>query len=129
MVQFAKENNIDLTVVGPEDPLTRGITDQFKAAGLRIFGPDANGAQLEGSKSFSKDFMKKYDVKTAEYATFTDVLEAKDYLKDCSYPIVIKADGLAAGKGVAICETKESAIETVDFIYGFLMSLMVQERK
>jgi phosphoribosylamine--glycine ligase len=114
LVVFAKENNIDLTVVGPEDPLTKGITDKFKEAGLKIFGPDAKGAQLEGSKSFSKDFMKKYGVKTAEYATFTDVQEAKDYLGKCSYPIVIKADGLAAGKGVVISETKESALETVD---------------
>lgn len=114
LVVFAKENNIDLTVVGPEDPLTKGITDKFKEAGLKVFGPDAKGAQLEGSKSFSKDFMKKYGVKTAEYATFTDVQEAKDYLENCSYPIVIKADGLAAGKGVVISETKESALETVD---------------
>lgn len=114
LVVFAKENNIDLTVVGPEDPLTKGITDKFKGAGLKVFGPDAKGAQLEGSKSFSKDFMKKYGVKTAEYATFTDVQEAKDYLGKCSYPIVIKADGLAAGKGVVISETKESALETVD---------------
>jgi len=114
LVVFAKENNIDLTVVGPEDPLTKGITDKFKEAGLKIFGPDAKGAQLEGSKSFSKDFMKKYGVKTAEYATFTDVEEAKKYLQNCSYPIVIKADGLAAGKGVVISETKDSALETVD---------------
>lgn len=114
LVVFAKENNIDLTVVGPEDPLTKGITDKFKASGLKVFGPDAKGAQLEGSKSFSKDFMKKYGVKTAEYATFTDVQEAKDYLGKCAYPIVIKADGLAAGKGVVISETKESALETID---------------
>lgn len=114
LVVFAKENNIDLTVVGPEDPLTKGITDKFKSAGLKVFGPDAKGAQLEGSKSFSKDFMKKYGVKTAEYATFTDVQEAKDYLGKCAYPIVIKADGLAAGKGVVISETKESALETID---------------
>lgn len=114
LVVFAKENKIDLTVVGPEDPLTKGITDKFKAAGLKIFGPDAKGAQLEGSKSFSKDFMKKYGVKTAEYATFTEVEAAKAYLQNCSYPIVIKADGLAAGKGVVISETKESALETID---------------
>lgn len=114
LVVFAKENNIDLTVVGPEDPLTKGITDKFKEAGLKIFGPDAKGAQLEGSKSFSKDFMKKYGVKTAEYATFTEAEAAKAYLQNCSYPIVIKADGLAAGKGVVISETKESALETID---------------
>lgn len=114
LVVFAKENNIDLTVVGPEDPLTKGITDKFKEAGLKIFGPDAKGSQLEGSKSFSKDFMKKYGVKTAEYATFTEAEAAKAYLQNCSYPIVIKADGLAAGKGVVISETKESALETID---------------
>ena len=114
LVVFAKENNIGLTFVGPEDPLTKGITDKFKAAGLRCFGPDAAGAQLEGSKSFSKDFMKKYGVKTAEYATFTDYEPALGYLQDCSYPIVIKADGLAAGKGVVIAATKEEALRTVD---------------
>ena len=114
LVVFAKENNIGLTFVGPEDPLTKGITDKFKAAGLRCFGPDADGAQLEGSKSFSKDFMKKYGVKTAEYATFTEYEGALAYLQDCSYPIVIKADGLAAGKGVVIAETKEKALKTVD---------------
>ena len=111
---FAKENNIDLTFVGPEDPLTKGITDKFKAGGLRCFGPDARGAQLEGSKAFSKDFMKKYGVKTAQYGTFTECEEAKDYLENCEYPIVIKADGLAAGKGVVIAATKEEAMNTID---------------
>lgn len=109
LVTFAKDNNIYLTIVGPEDPLTKGITNKFKKEGLRIFGPDENGAQLEGSKSFSKEFMKKYGVKTAEYEVFTDVKKAKTYLENCSYPIVIKADGLAAGKGVSICFTKEEA--------------------
>ena len=114
LVVFAKENNIDLTFVGPEDPLTKGITDKFKSAGLRCFGPDAAGAQLEGSKAFSKDFMKKYGVKTAQYGTFTECTEAKAYLENCEYPIVIKADGLAAGKGVVIAETKEEALNTID---------------
>ena len=114
LVVFAKNNDIALTVVGPEDPLTKGITDKFKEAGLKCFGPDKNGAQLEGSKSFSKDFMKKYGVKTAEYGTFTDCNEAKAYLESCEYPIVIKADGLAAGKGVVIAETKEMALNTID---------------
>lgn len=109
LVKFAKENNIYLTIVGPEDPLTKGITNKFKAEGLRIFGPDANGAQLEGSKSYSKEFMKKYGVKTAEYEVFTEVNPALNYLEGCAYPVVIKADGLAAGKGVAICENKEQA--------------------
>lgn len=114
LVVFARENNIDLTFVGPEDPLTKGITDKFKAAGLRCFGPDKKGAQLEGSKAFSKDFMKKYGVKTAEYGNFTDCTEAKAYLENCEYPIVIKADGLAAGKGVVIAGTKEEALKTID---------------
>ena len=113
LVEFAKANDIYLTVVGPEDPLTKGITDKFNAEGLRVFGPDANGAQLEGSKSYSKEFMKKYGVKTAEYEVFTDVNLALNYLEGCSYPVVIKADGLAAGKGVAICEDKAQATDAI----------------
>ena len=100
-------------MVGPEDPLTKGITDKFKAEGLRCFGPDSEGAKLEGSKSFSKFFMKKYGVKTAEYEVFTNPEEALSYLYDCEYPIVIKADGLAAGKGVVICESKKDAMKAV----------------
>ena len=114
LVVFARENNIDLTFVGPEEPLTKGITDKFKNAGLKCFGPDLRGAKLEGSKAFSKDFMKKYGVKTAEYGIFTKYDEAKAYLENCEYPIVIKADGLAAGKGVVITENKEEAIKTID---------------
>lgn len=113
LVTFAKENDIYLTVVGPEDPLTKGITDKFKAEGLRIFGPDKAGAQLEGSKSFSKEFMDKYGVKTAQYAVFTDANKALEYLETCEYPTVIKADGLAAGKGVSICFNKEEAITAI----------------
>ncbi|MBX7356855.1 phosphoribosylamine--glycine ligase [Clostridium chauvoei] len=113
LIVFAKENNIDLTIVGPEDPLTKGIVDLFKKEGLRIFGPDKNGAKLEGSKSYSKYFMKKYGVKTAEYEVFYDSDKALKYLENCSYPIVIKADGLAAGKGVCICETKKDAKDTI----------------
>lgn len=113
LVKFAQKEIIDITIVGPEDPLTKGIVNKFKRQGLKIFGPAENGARLEGSKSFSKDFMKKYNVKTAEYATFTDVNEALKYLDTCSYPTVVKADGLAAGKGVIICENKEEAIEAV----------------
>jgi phosphoribosylamine--glycine ligase len=114
LIKFVKENDIYLTVVGPEDPLTKGITDKFKAENLRIFGPDQAGAQLEGSKSFSKEFMKKYGVKTAEYEVFTVIEPALAYIENCSYPVVIKADGLAAGKGVAICETKEEAKEALN---------------
>lgn len=114
LLEFALENFIDLTVVGPEDPLTRGIVDKFKMNGLKIFGPSKKAAMLEGSKSFSKDFMKKYGVRTAQYGTFTKCEEAKAYLENCEYPIVIKADGLAAGKGVVIAATKEEAMKTID---------------
>lgn len=114
LLKFAKENKVDLTVVGPEEPLINGIVDAFKGEGLKIFGPDKAGAMLEGSKSFSKDFMKKYGVKTADYEVFYDYEEAKSYLENCKYPRVIKADGLAAGKGVVICENRNQAIETLD---------------
>lgn len=114
LVEFAKRNKIDLTVVGPEEPLTKGIVNIFKENGLRIFGPSKEGAVLEGSKAFSKEFMKKYGVKTAEYEVFSDESMALEYIKDKEFPLVVKADGLAAGKGVIICNTLEegkSAIE------------------
>ena len=114
LAKFAKEKSIYLTIVGPEEPLTKGITDKFKLEGLRVFGPDKNGAQLEGSKSFSKEFMKKYKVKTAEYEVFTEASHALKYLENCAYPVVIKADGLAAGKGVAICQDKEEAVKAIN---------------
>ncbi|MBR9647919.1 phosphoribosylamine--glycine ligase [Clostridium tyrobutyricum] len=106
---FAEKENIDLTIVGPEVPLVDGIVNKFKGRGLAIFGPDAKAAQLEGSKTCAKDFMKKYGVKTAEYGSFKDADSALDYIKKCSYPLVVKADGLAAGKGVAICQNYEEA--------------------
>ncbi|NFH88654.1 phosphoribosylamine--glycine ligase [Clostridium botulinum] len=114
LIAFAKKEAIDITIVGPEDPLTEGIVDEFKKENLKIFGPAKDGAMLEGSKSFSKDFMKKYGVKTAEYATFTSAHKALEHLENCTYPTVVKADGLAAGKGVIICENKEEAIEAVN---------------
>lgn len=113
LLNFALEKQIDLTVVGPEEPLTKGIVDKFKAKDLKVFGPSEKAAMLEGSKSFSKDFMKKYGVKTAQYEVFTEVDKALNYLEECPYPTVVKADGLAAGKGVAICENKEEAIDAV----------------
>lgn len=113
LLEFALNNSIELTVVGPEEPLTKGIVDKFKSKGLKIFGPSKSAARLEGSKSFSKDFMKKYGVKTAEYEVFYDSDKALGYLEGCNYPIVVKADGLAAGKGVAICENKEEAMNAV----------------
>lgn len=107
LVVFAKENNVQLTVVGPEDPLIKGISNRFNEEGLKVFGPSKEGAELEGSKSFSKDFMEKYGVKTAKYEVFTDASLALTYLSEQEFPLVIKADGLAAGKGVYICETLE----------------------
>lgn len=114
LAAFAKDNQIDLTVVGMDDPLVGGIVDVFEAEGLRVFGPRKNAAILEGSKAFSKDLMKKYHIPTAAYETFTSPEEAKKYLETSKYPIVLKADGLALGKGVLICETKEDAMAGVN---------------
>lgn len=114
LAAFAKDNQIDLTVVGMDDPLVGGIVDVFEAEGLRVFGPRKNAAILEGSKVFSKDLMKKYHIPTAAYETFTSPEEAKKYLETSKYPIVLKADGLALGKGVLICETKEDAMAGVN---------------
>ncbi|WP_157149076.1 phosphoribosylamine--glycine ligase [Brachyspira pilosicoli] len=103
-VNFAKEKSIDLTIVGSEELLVAGIVDIFEKNNLKIFGPDKKGAMLEGSKAYAKEFMKKYGIKTAEYKTFNDYNNAKEYLKSINYPIVIKASGLALGKGVIICK-------------------------
>ncbi len=109
LVAFAKEHEIDLTVVAPDDPLAAGAVDAFEAAGLRAFGPRANAAILEGSKAFSKDLMKKYGIPTAAYETFNDPEKALAYLESAKMPIVLKADGLALGKGVLICKDLEEA--------------------
>ena len=114
LITFAKENAIDLTIVGPENPLNAGITDQFEEAGLKIFGPRKNAAILEGSKDFAKQFMMKYDIPTAAYESFTDADAAKSYIKSKGAPIVIKADGLAEGKGVIVAMTTEEALEAID---------------
>ena len=116
LAAFAREKAIDLTVIGMDDPLVGGIVDVFEKEGLRVFGPDKKAAILEGSKSFSKDLMKKYDIPTAGYVVFTDADKACEYLESADYPIVLKADGLALGKGVLICNTKEEALEGVDTI-------------
>jgi phosphoribosylamine--glycine ligase len=113
-LRFAKDNNIDVTIVGPEVPLVEGIVDIFEEAGLKVFGPSKKAAALEGSKAFSKDFMKKYGIKTAAYEVFENVFDSINYLENCSYPIVIKADGLAAGKGVAICQSFEEARQCIE---------------
>lgn len=114
LLTFSKESEIDLTIVGPEEPLTKGIVDKFKSQGLKIFGPTLSGAKLEGSKVYAKDFMKKYGVKTAAYESFKEASSALQYIKNCEYPIVIKADGLAAGKGVVICDNLAMAEETIN---------------
>ncbi len=113
LVAFAKDNAIDLTVIGMDDPLVGGVVDAFEAEGLKVFGPRKNAAILEGSKAFSKDLMKKYNIPTAAYETFTSPEEALRYLETADFPIVLKADGLALGKGVLICNTKEEAQEGV----------------
>ncbi len=116
LAAFAKEEQIDLTVIGMDDPLVGGIVDVFEADGLRIFGPRKNAAILEGSKAFSKDLMKKYNIPTAAYENFDDPKKALEYLETASLPIVLKADGLALGKGVLICNTLEEAKEGVKSI-------------
>ncbi|GAB6467314.1 MULTISPECIES: phosphoribosylamine--glycine ligase [Bacillus] len=111
LVLFAKENHVELTFVGPEIPLMNGIVDRFKEEGLRVFGPNKAAAVIEGSKAFTKELMKKYNIPTAAYETFTDYEEAVQYIEKVGAPIVIKADGLAAGKGVTVAMTLEEALQ------------------
>ena len=113
LTAFAKDNAIDLAIVGMDDPLVGGLVDEFEAAGIRAFGPRKNAAILEGSKAFSKDLMKKYDIPTAAYENFDDPEKALAYLETAKFPIVLKADGLALGKGVLICNTLEEAKDGV----------------
>jgi phosphoribosylamine--glycine ligase len=113
LVDFATKEGIDLTIVGPDDPLVAGVVDAFENKGLRVFGPRKNAAIIEGSKAFSKDLMKKYNIPSAAYDTFDNSLEAIAYLKTSSYPMVLKADGLALGKGVLICNSYEEAVNGV----------------
>lgn len=116
IVAFAREKEVDLTIVGMDDPLVGGLIDELEAAGLRAFGPRKNAAILEGSKAFSKDLMKKYNIPTADYENFDNPKEALAYLEKAQFPIVLKADGLALGKGVLICNTLEEAKEGVKSI-------------
>ena len=116
LADFAQENAIDLTIIGMDDPLVAGVVDVFEARGLRVFGPRKNAAILEGSKAFSKDLMKKYGIPTADYMNFDNAKDALAYLETCKLPIVVKADGLALGKGVLICNTREEAKEAVEEI-------------
>ncbi|WP_044406341.1 phosphoribosylamine--glycine ligase [Thiomicrospira microaerophila] len=119
LVKFAQENQIGLTIVGPEVPLVLGVVDAFQAAGLKCFGPSKGAAQLEGSKAFSKDFLAKHNIPTAEYKVFTEIDPAIDYIAEKGTPIVIKADGLAAGKGVILAQSQQEAQDAVrDMLAG-----------
>lgn len=132
IVNFAKENKIEFAIVAPDDPLVLGLVDLLQAEGIPCFGPNKDAAIIEGSKAFSKDLMKKYGIPTAEYATFTDMEEALCYLDTCKIPVVVKADGLALGKGVIIAETLEEAKKAVrdmmeDKVFGESGSVVVIE--
>ncbi|AZI20560.1 phosphoribosylamine--glycine ligase [Chryseobacterium taklimakanense] len=123
LVDFAKKESIDLTIVGPEAYLVEGIVDEFKKAGLKIFGPDKNAAKLEGSKAYSKKFMQDYGIKTASGRIFNSYIEAREYLDNQEFPLIIKASGLAQGKGVVLANDKDEAMKTIhdfmiDKIYG-----------
>ena len=122
LVRFAQKEKIDLTVVGPEDPLTKGLVDALEKKGLKAFGPKKNAAVLEASKDFAKRIMTKYHIPTASFKTFTDPKKALAHLEKVGAPIVVKADGLAAGKGVLVCQTKaeaQAAIELIMFDKAF----------
>ena len=130
LADFAEKEGIDMTIVGPENPLDLGIVDEFKSRGLKIFGVDKKNAQFESSKDFTKNFLKKYNIPTAGFESFGDFKEAEKYLKTSKYPIVLKADGLAYGKGVFICDTYEDAIDSLKEIFsdeGFGDDLVVIE--
>ncbi|KRE22812.1 phosphoribosylamine--glycine ligase [Paenibacillus sp. Soil522] len=132
LIRFAKEASVDLVFVGPDDPLADGIVDAFEAAGIQAYGPRKNAAEIEGSKIFMKNLLKKYDIPTAKYETFTDYEAASAYLREQSAPIVIKADGLAAGKGVTVAATLEEAEQAlremmVDKVFGQAGSQIVIE--
>ncbi|MCY6371783.1 phosphoribosylamine--glycine ligase [Clostridium ganghwense] len=133
LAEFAKKEEIKLTIVGPEAPLVDGIVDAFKENNLKIFGPSKKAAALEGSKIVAKDFMKKYGIKSAEYAVFYEREKALTYIEHCSYPTVIKADGLAAGKGVIICQNKKEAEEAInsfmlqDIFNGAGLKIVIEE--
>ncbi|MBE9532263.1 MAG: phosphoribosylamine--glycine ligase, partial [Proteobacteria bacterium] len=116
--EFALANDIGLSVIGPEVPLALGIVDIFKEAGLTVFGPTKDAAELESSKAFCKEFMLKHDIATAEYESFDDSFKAKEYVELKGAPLVVKADGLAAGKGVFICPTTDEAFSAIDEIMG-----------
>ena len=134
LLDFAKKQKIDLTIVGPEAPLVAGIVDEFQKEGLRIFGPNKASALLEGSKSFAKDQMAKYGIPTADYEVFSNINEAKHYCVETEMPVVIKADGLAQGKGVMICESSQEAVASLtrimsEGVFGESGNKVVVEKK
>ena len=114
LLALATHEQVDLAIVGPEAPLVAGIVDRFREAGLRIFGPTAAAARLEGSKAFCKDFLARHDIPTARYGSFEDIAEARRFIVELGAPLVVKADGLAAGKGVIVCPTVATAIEAAE---------------
>ncbi len=114
LVSFARDHEVDLCIVGPEAPLVAGVVDAFRAAGLRCFGPSRAAAELEGSKAFTKDFLSRHGIPTAEYQTFSDIDAARDYIRSRGAPIVVKADGLAAGKGVVVAQSIDEAISAAE---------------
>src|SRR5262249_62367699 len=118
VISFCQERSVGLVVVGPEVPLVAGLTDDLEAAGTKVFGPSKAAAQLEGSKGFTKDLCAKYGIPTASYRHFGDVASAKAYVKTQALPIVIKADGLAAGKGVTVATTREEASHAIDACFS-----------
>jgi phosphoribosylamine--glycine ligase len=118
IAELAKRENADFTIVGPEGPLVAGLVDEFQKRDMKVFGPSAAAAQLEGSKAFSKKFMKRHDIPTADYEVFTDLQKAKDYLEKHPAPIVVKASGIASGKGAFVCQTKEEAINALEDMLG-----------
>lgn len=114
LADFAQSEGIDFTIVGPEAPLVAGLVDEFESRGLKVFGPSQKASMLEGSKAFAKEFMQKYGIPTAEFHTFEDPQRAKNFIKDFGVPVVIKADGLASGKGVFVCKSYEEALRAID---------------
>ncbi|NMA14882.1 MAG: phosphoribosylamine--glycine ligase, partial [Clostridia bacterium] len=116
LLEFAVKNRIDMTVVGPEAPLMVGLTDRFEEAGLKVFGPHKRAAEIEGSKTLAKEIMEKYQIPTAKYRVFTETAPAIEYIKELGVPVVVKADGLAAGKGVIVAEDMDTALDAVKLI-------------
>ncbi|ATH60525.1 MULTISPECIES: phosphoribosylamine--glycine ligase [Staphylococcus] len=128
IVEFANENNISWVIIGPEQPLTDGLADKLQAKQIKVFGPNKAAAQIEGSKLFAKQLMEKYNIPTAEYKEITNKFDALQYIETCEYPVVLKKDGLAAGKGVIIAENYEEAVEAVHLLYSQELGTVVFEQ-